>query len=96
MTIKDARKLKKGNAVIQLFTKELVLYKHEVKLSEQDRVDFMLDNGIALEIKDGGGISAPSAEVKSIILLTTKLTHKKLPSIINGKPVTVIILENWV
>ena len=91
-------------AVKQLFNENAVFYKHEVVLSKQDRVDFMID-GIALEIKDGGGVSAIIRQlhryaqcdaVASVILLTTKLSHKKVPSIMNGKSVAVIILENWV
>lgn len=72
----------------------------EYALSPEDRVDFFLD-GEALEVKVSGSVSqvlrqlhryAQHEAVTSLILVTTRMVHRNLPSIIHGKPLTIIYL----
>ncbi len=71
----------------------------EVVLSKRDRIDFLLDNGIGVEVKVAGSLSAVTAQVlrytqsdlvSAVLVITTKTTHRKIPNTLNGKPVDVL------
>jgi hypothetical protein len=79
-------------------------YTREARLSARDRVDFMIDGGIALELKvrtDGKELLrqvlryAEHDAVKAILIAGT--THKLLllPETANGKPLRAIQLQAW-
>jgi hypothetical protein len=66
-----------------------------------DRVDFFLA-GIALEVKIDGSLSAVTRQlhryaqhpdVHSVLLVTTRALHDRMPVAMCGKPVAVIHLE---
>lgn len=85
--------------VERVLMKEKIPYKREFRLSPADRVDFLVDGAIALELK----IKAPSRsiyrqlqryalhdQVESLVLMT--LSAIGMPSAIEGKPVYVVSL----
>lgn len=73
----------------------------EVVLGPHDRVDFLLDGGIGIEVKVRGNASdlgaqveryMESARVESVIVVTSRMTHLALPETISGKRVYVVHL----
>ena len=71
-------------------------FRREVILSKRDRIDFLLDDGIGIEVKIDGSISALTrqlfryAELPAIngLLVAVSLNRlANLPTEINGKPV---------
>lgn len=75
-----------------------VVFEREVRLSEHDRVDFLIDR-TALEVKVDGSLSAvtrqlhryaQSERVAEIVLVTTRMQHSRLPLALNGKRILVI------
>lgn len=79
----------------------------EIRLSDKDRVDFLVEGGIGVEVKTNdfsGGASlnsvtrqlwryAKNDQIKSLILVTTRSKHRDLPKEILGKPVYVVYLN---
>lgn len=70
----------------------------EVQLSRGDRIDFMLDGHVGLELKIAGAETAvlrqlaryaESPHVSALILCTTKSAHIQLPRMLLGKPLAV-------
>jgi hypothetical protein len=79
-------------------------YQREVRLSPRDRVDFMVDGGIALELKVTTSQKsllaqvlryAAHSQVTAIVVGST--THRALgiPTEAHGKPMRVIHMVNW-
>lgn len=73
--------------------------RREVVLSPKDRIDFMLDDGVGIEVKIDGSITlltrqlyryAQRPEVNSLVVVVTRMRLANLPSEINGKPVFVV------
>lgn len=78
-------------------------FKHEVALSEKDRIDFIVGT-VGIEIKNRGNAPtvlrqlhryAKDAGITALVLLTTRAAHLKIPRTMLGKPVEIILLENW-
>lgn len=85
-------------AVEQVLTDEGFSFSREHSLTEADRIDFLV-GGVGLEIKVDGSLSqvtrqlhryAQCEEVKSLVLLTSRRKHCKMPPEMNGKTLTVI------
>jgi len=83
--------------ILRLLTKAGVAFEREKTLSAKDRVDFLVEGGVAVECKiKGQPMSvfrqlkryAESPEVNVIVLFTG--THMGLPTQINGKPTFLI------
>lgn len=75
-----------------------VRFNREVPLAG-DRIDFLCNNGIGIECKIAGGPTAvleqllryaACPEVKSLILLTSRHTHRFQAAEVGGKPLFVV------
>ena len=97
--------LQNGLAVV--LTSAEVEFEREVGLDAagRDRVDFLLAGGIALEVKIHGALSevtrqvhryAGSERVKAVLLVTTRMQHRRMPDVMQDKPVRVLHLEGSV
>lgn len=108
-TLRDARFLCFDEAELQLAVARLlgdakIGYQREVRLSERDRVDFLVDGGIALELKvstTGKNLLrqvlryAEHDAVRKIVIGSTTHHGLCLPAEANGKPVFTCHLRNW-
>jgi len=105
---KNEKELQGG--VFKVLTEIADPFVPEYQLTPTDRVDFFVpEEGIAIEVKTedskgGSGLAAvtrqlwryaKSAEVKSLILITTRSKHLSLPSEILGKPLLVVYLNSF-
>jgi len=78
-------------------------YRREVRLSEHDIIDFMIEGGVAIEMKIKGGRHAIYRQcerycmfdaVRTLVLATN--VAMSLPAMINGKPTHVASLgRGW-
>jgi hypothetical protein len=83
----------------------LVFQNHDIKqsrekfISECDRPDFLMEGGIAIEVKTGGTLNqltrqihryAQHEAIREIIVVTPCAKLTRLPREISGKPVTVV------
>lgn len=84
-----------------LVTEDLWFVREHV-LGPHDRVDFWVGASIALEVKIDGSLSeitrqvhryAQHADVKAIVLATSRRLHDHLPDEISGKPVRVVVVR---
>lgn len=78
-------------------------YQREVRLDAKSRIDFLV-GAIGLEVKVGGGLTPmlrqihrylAFPEVEGLLLVTTKSSHKRLVSMLQGKPVRVLHVGGW-
>lgn len=105
---KDEKELQAG--VFQVLTEMGQPFVPEYELTKQDRIDFFLPvEGTGIEVKTndsrgGAGLAAvtrqlwryaKSAEIKELILVTTRAKHRDLPSEILGKPLLVVYLNSF-
>lgn len=83
-----------------VFAKAGLRVEREVVLAKTDRVDFLVD-GIALEVKVDGSLSAVTRQlhryaqhdrIRELVLVTTLMRHRVVPTGFNGKPITVVHL----
>lgn len=90
-------------AIGEILKDHAIQYKREWRLNEKDRIDFLI-GGLGIEVKITGSRSdlirqlhryAQSEQIDSLVLVTTLLRHRDLPTEINAKPITIIVLENW-
>lgn len=91
------------NQIAEALNAVAIDHQREVIIGARERVDFMVFDGIAVEVKIKGGKVAifrqlkryaESELVKEIILLSS--VSMGLPSMINGKPAHVVSLgEQW-
>lgn len=77
-------------------------FQREVVIGPRDRIDFLLDDGVGLEVKVDGSLAAvtrqvhryaQSAVVAGVLLVTTRHRHDHLPLSFSGKPVRVHRIE---
>lgn len=73
-------------------------YEREARLSARDRIDFLVDGGIGVELKVNGATNdvmrqllryAESDKISALVLVTTRALHQAMPPSMNGKPVRV-------
>jgi hypothetical protein len=73
----------------------------EERLSDGDRIDFLVSR-IGVEVKIGGSLAALAAQLlryaqsprlDALVLVTARRQHDNLPETLNGKPLTVIVVE---
>ena len=73
-----------------------VEFRREVILSKRDRIDFMLDGGVGIEVKIDGSISALTRqifryaelpEINGLLVVVSANRLANLPTEINGKPI---------
>lgn len=84
-----------------ILTSISVPFDREVHLSEKDRIDFLVGGHLGIEVKVDGGLSAVTRQVhryaqheriESLVLVTTRMLHRGVPSEMNGKRIDVIHL----
>ena len=86
----------------ELFIAHAIPHEREYALSPSERVDFYVcEESLAIEVKVKGSTSqvirqlqryALCPEVHSIMLVTTRLRHRAVPTHINRKPIHVVCL----
>lgn len=89
-------------AIANVFNEARIPFVRECRLSSRDRVDFLVGDGIAVEVKVDGSLSevlrqlhrhAQHDDVDQIVLVTTRAMHKAgMPASLGGKPVSVVHL----
>ncbi len=89
-------------AIARLLAEASIPFKREVVLSREDRIDFMVDGGLGIEVKIGGSGAALArqayryaehAEISSLLLVTSRMQHGAIiPAEMSGKPVRVLTL----
>lgn len=80
-------------------------YKHEYRIGHAGRIDFYLSGRkIGIEVKVGRSGGGPSAvieqlvgyadhpDIEGLIVVTTRMAMKTLPSTLRGKPLGVVVL----
>lgn len=101
----DEKQLQAG--IAQALADLKVEFLAEVALTPGERLDFLVADGIAVEVKTndskgGAALSSVTRQlwryakldaVKEIVLVTTRSKHRDLPSDILGKPVHVVYLS---
>ncbi len=89
-------------AISQILYQSNLPWKTEVPLTKKDRIDFMVGD-IGIEVKVGGSFQqvlrqlhryACLPEVQGLVLVTTRQSHRDLPTKLNGKPLFVVWLIN--
>jgi hypothetical protein len=77
---------------------ERAQFSREVKLSAAERIDFLMADGLGIEVKVKGSLSdvtrqlhryAQITEIKSLLLVTTKARHLEAPRSLNGKTIDI-------
>jgi hypothetical protein len=78
---------------------ERVAFRREVVLSRSDRIDFLLEGGLGIEVKVDSSHTAVLRQlnryashvgVAALLLVTTRSKHIDMPSELQGKPVRVL------
>lgn len=76
-------------------------FEREVRLNEDDRIDFMFGDGLGLEVKIDGSLAdvtrqlhryAQAEQVRELLLVTTRARHLSLPLEFNGKRLSTLYL----
>jgi len=71
-------------------------HRREVVLSPKDRIDFMLNDGVGIEVKIDGSVSALTRQliryaklpqISALLVVVSAIRLSNLPSQIEGKPV---------
>ncbi len=98
-TFTSEKELQEG--IASALITERIPYRRELHLSVPDRPDFMLDGGIALEVKIKGSLAdllrqasryAGHAEVTGILVIGTPRWLPRVPVQLAGKPVQTLRL----
>jgi hypothetical protein len=88
------------DGISQVLDREGIDYDREVRLSPQDRIDFLIDD-VGIEVKINGSITsvvkqlqryAKSDRITSLILVTGRTQLSRIPDRLNGKPLRVAAL----
>lgn len=78
-----------------------ISHKREHRLDAKSRIDFMVEGGLGIEVKVDGSVASlgyqvlrylQCEEIKGIVVVTTRSSHRDLPRELEGKPVWVIHL----
>lgn len=78
-----------------------IQHEREVALTARDRIDFLVQGGIGLEVKiDGSALDlarqmlryAAHERIAALLVVTTRARHTETPRELGGKPVRVIHL----
>lgn len=73
-----------------------VAHRVEMRLDERNRIDFLTDDGVGIEVKVAGSLDAvtrqltryaAAPEVRALVLVTTIAKHRAVPTELGGKPV---------
>ena len=87
----------------KLFIANNISYEREVDLSPQDRIDFLVDSSIGIEVKVDSTWTQVSKQLQRylksdrlscVILITTRSKHRSVPTLLAGKTVYHAMLLN--
>ncbi|HEX4334739.1 MAG TPA: hypothetical protein VH062_02430 [Polyangiaceae bacterium] len=87
-------------AIADHLTAAGVAFQREHRFSAEDRVDFFVDGGVALEVKTKGSATEVARQlmryaqhdaVRELLLVTSRMQLACVPRELNGKPVRVSI-----
>ena len=87
--------------IAQALDRAGVAYRREHRLAAADRIDFMLAEGLGLEVKIDGATNAlirqvhryaQHEEIRGLIVVVSRTRLAQLPEQINGKPVAAVAL----
>ncbi len=79
-------------------------YEREVLLSPEDRIDFLVEDGIGLEVKVKGRMSevwrqvaryASSPRISAVVLFTTRAQLAVMPGSMHDKPIRNLYLPSF-
>lgn len=84
---------------IALVLAEVPGVRREYICSPRDRLDFLLPGGVGIEVKVDGSLQALTRqlhryaerpEITALIVVTSRRSHMQVPTLLCGKPVTVV------
>ena len=84
----------------KLLASRSIQYEREVVLGPGERIDFMVD-GVGIEVKIDGGVQELGRQVlrylmhesvREVVVVTTRASHRDLPTELEGKRITVVYL----
>lgn len=76
-----------------------VSFAREVALSKTDRIDFLIEGVVGVEVKVDGSLSSVTRQlhryaqherIRELVLVTTLMRHRALPTSFGGKPIHVV------
>jgi hypothetical protein len=88
------------DGIENLFLKRGIEHTREMILSPADRIDFLVGS-VGIEVKIDGSFNnvqrqlwryAADARISDLILVTTRSSHRSMPTEITGKPIYVVHL----
>lgn len=91
----DERGLQDG--IARVLEGAVIAFAREVRLGDAGTIDFLAGD-VGIEVKIKGGLAevtrqlfryAERPELASVLLVTTRATHRRLPTALVGKPVVV-------
>lgn len=89
------------DAIAAALADHVVRFVREVRLSPEDIIDFLVEDGLGVEVKIDGSVSdvtrqlhryAQSDRVTDLLLVTTRSRHRAMPAAFAGKPIRVLNL----
>lgn len=90
------------DALASVFAEEGMPAEREALMSGKERIDFLLEEGVGIEVKIKGSLTdvtrqlaryADCDRVSSLILVTTRQAHRAVPTEIRDKPIRVVYLS---
>lgn len=90
------------NGLARAFDQGEVSYQREHSLEPGDIIDFLVEGGIGIEVKVGGGLSEVTRQlyrysahgsIESLILVSSRSSLDNLPSTMRGKPLFVVVIN---
>jgi len=88
-------------AIAKVFTQDGIAFEREVSIGGRERIDFLVDGVLGLEIKVDGSLSeitrqlhryAQCERIRELVLATTRTRHRSLPDTLAGKPIHVLYI----
>jgi len=85
--------------VAEVFARAGVAFEREFRLSPRERIDFLCAGGVGIECKIGGTLTslirqlhryAGHERIESLVVVSTRLAHARVPAEVRGKPVHVV------
>lgn len=97
----SATELALQDAIAEAFAAAGIAFEREVCLTDKDRIDFIVEGRVGIEVKIEGGLSevtrqlhryAQCDRLESLVLVTTRMRHLALPRELNAKHVSIVHL----
>lgn len=86
-----------------LLAEEGLVVQREARLTPTDRIDFLVEGGVGIEVKTQGARNsvlaqliryAQSDQVNELVLVTTRYGHCNIPPVLNGKRACVALVQS--